>query len=209
MTTSTADTGKRLSDEDAELVKRLRATSIGTASHLCHKAADAIERLTAPPSLGKVERAREILEHNMTFCSAPPLDTTQELFVLAAISQALTEPAQGTSVEGMREAAAKCIADHAFSPPRGPDEFLQTELAEVWADEIRALPLSVSADGSAEKLLGFVNVYRDKDGSIDLGSTDLFATLEEVHPYAADFCEHVGTARVMLLQSTKHEGGGK
>lgn len=61
----------------------------------------------------------------------------------------LASQPSGVSAEAaaiaMREAAEKKIRDHAFKPPRGPDEFLESELAEAWADEIAALPIQQSA----------------------------------------------------------------
>lgn len=76
------------------------------------------------------------------------------------------------------------------------------------ADEAQRKALEALRVKNDEKteLLGYANVYRMQGGSFELGGADI-DNLEDVHPWAIEFEEHVGVAEIRLLPDTDGKSG--
>lgn len=147
MTTSPTDTPKRLVEKLREIIadgdRRGASAQIPTSVRLrplLEQAADTIERLSTPPSQGKVEISEDGIcwtckcGWRSTFLDlkCPGCGNGQPA-IYAAITQALTESdGQGTDgAEAMREAAAKAIEEAVRNSSKGSFDALGNDVG--WA----------------------------------------------------------------------------
>lgn len=153
-------------------------------------------------------------------CDEPAAITWCQADYEARILSALSSPAQEMPVTERESAwaALRMIAD-CVGNCFGPVANLESEEASLrrgpeyhhFAEGIVEALLRVSSPAQGQRegaCLGFVNVYRHEDGSPVLGSTDLDDDPSEP-AYAAEYCEFIGKAKVVLAASPKEEDDGE
>ncbi len=113
--------------------------------------------------------------------------------------------AEGVTIERETslDKAAQAAARIASRGPNGEVPVLVLRSPSASA-EIEALRVE---NGPKTELLGYANVYRI-DGVLELGSADV-DSLEDVHPWAQEFDEHVGIVEIRLLPYTVGKSGSE